>query len=141
MSVLFEPTRIGGLELANRFVRSATFESCAEPDGGVSDRLIDLLSALADGGVGLIVAGVVHVHPLGRISPRQASMAEDRFVDAWGRLTEEVHRRGGKIAPQIFHAGREAALYLGYIGQEALGPSVVPDDPYFEHTNRALTDA
>ncbi len=138
MSVLFEPTRIGHLALANRFVRSATFESCADFDGSVSDRLIDQLSALADGGVGLIVAGIANVHPSGQISARQASLADDRFLGGWTRLTEEVHRRGGRIAVQLFHAGREAALYLGFQGQEALGPSVVPDDPYFEHTNRAM---
>jgi 2,4-dienoyl-CoA reductase-like NADH-dependent reductase (Old Yellow Enzyme family) len=138
---LFEPVRINGLEIKNRFVRSATFEGCAGREGEVTPELIRIQTDLAEGGVGLIVAGVSNVDASGRISPRQASMAEDRLEDGWRRLTDEVHQRGSKIALQIFHAGREAALYLKFMGQEAVAPSVVPDDPYCDVPYRELTAA
>ncbi len=141
MSALFEPVRIKGLELKNRFVRSATFESCAGPEGVVTPELIRIQTDLAEGGVGLIVAGIADVEPRGRISPRQASMAEDRYIDGWRRLTDEVHQRGSKIAVQVFHAGREGARYLNYIGQEAVGPSLVPDDPYCDVPYREMSPA
>jgi 2,4-dienoyl-CoA reductase-like NADH-dependent reductase (Old Yellow Enzyme family) len=141
MSALFQPFRIQGLELPNRFVRSATFESCAGREGVVTPELIRVQTDLAEGGVGLIVAGVANVDASGRISPRQASLAEDRFEDGWRRLTDEVHQRGAKIAVQIFHAGREAALYQTHLGQEAVAPSQVPDDPYCDFPHRELRPA
>ena len=47
-------TSINGMSLANRFVRSATWEGLADEDGAVTPRLIDMMVALARGEVGLI---------------------------------------------------------------------------------------
>ena len=43
MSLLFEPTRIGPLEVKNRFVHSATYECMAGTDGEVTDELVPLM--------------------------------------------------------------------------------------------------
>ena len=40
MSILFSPLKIGNVELPNRFVSSATYESMAKETGEVSDELI-----------------------------------------------------------------------------------------------------
>jgi len=40
MSVLFTPKRIGGMEIKNRFVHSATYECMANDSGEVTDKLI-----------------------------------------------------------------------------------------------------
>ena len=42
-SVLFQPARIGSLELPNRFIRSATWEGLAAPDGGCTEELVHLM--------------------------------------------------------------------------------------------------
>ena len=57
MSVLFASTSIKKMVLSNRFVRSATWEGMAADDGGVTERLIDVQTDLARGGVGLIISG------------------------------------------------------------------------------------
>jgi 2,4-dienoyl-CoA reductase-like NADH-dependent reductase (Old Yellow Enzyme family) len=44
--MLFEPFRIKSLEIPNRFVRSATYDGCAEKNGHVSERQIALYEAL-----------------------------------------------------------------------------------------------
>ena len=41
MPALFESTEMNGMTLKNRFVRSATYEGMAEPDGQVTDELLD----------------------------------------------------------------------------------------------------
>ena len=46
MAELFDSTSINGMSLANRFVRSATWEGLADEDGAVTPRLIDMMVAL-----------------------------------------------------------------------------------------------
>ena len=41
MSKLFEPTIINGMILANRFVRSATYEGMENEDGSCPQKLIN----------------------------------------------------------------------------------------------------
>ena len=47
MVTLFDATTINGMTLANRFVRSATWEGMANDDGIVTPQLIDLMVELA----------------------------------------------------------------------------------------------
>ncbi len=44
MSRLFEPTSINGTIIANRFVRSATYEGMANDDGSCIQKLIDYIA-------------------------------------------------------------------------------------------------
>ncbi|MCP4366934.1 MAG: NADH:flavin oxidoreductase, partial [Deltaproteobacteria bacterium] len=55
MGSLFEETEINGMTLPNRFVRSATWDGLATDDGACTARMVDLLTELAKGGVGLII--------------------------------------------------------------------------------------
>jgi len=53
---MFTATQIKGLTLSNRFVRSATWEGLAGDDGSCTASLTEMMTPLAAGGVGLIVA-------------------------------------------------------------------------------------
>ena len=68
---LFEPFRIEGLELKNRFVRSATWDNTADSSGAVTDASEAIYRKLAQGGVGLIMTGFAYVAPLGQALPGQ----------------------------------------------------------------------
>jgi 2,4-dienoyl-CoA reductase-like NADH-dependent reductase (Old Yellow Enzyme family) len=61
VSILFEPTILKGMSLANRFVRSATWEGMATSDGICTGRLTETMARLAEGGVGLIITGHAYV--------------------------------------------------------------------------------
>ncbi len=137
--MLFEPFRIKSLEIPNRFVRSATYDGCAEKNGHVSDRQIALYEALARGGVGLIITGIAYVHALGRISVYQNSIAQDNDIAGLTQLTRSVHRFGAKIAVQLFHAGRERGKI--FQTQPALAPSFVAQDPFFSGLHRSMNEA
>ena len=71
MSRLFEASSINGMRLANRFVRSATWSGMAADNGECTPQLIELMTRLADGGVGLIITGHAYVHIQGRHQPYQ----------------------------------------------------------------------
>ena len=138
--MLFEPVRIKNLELRNRFVRSATADAGAEKTGHISERQIDLFSELAGGGVGLIITGIMYVHPGGRISFFHGSVAEDDTIPGLKKLAASVQKRGAKIAVQLFHGGREASRFLNSMNKKGIGPSVIPDDPYFTGEYSSMTE-
>ena len=62
MSILFEPQRLGRIEIQNRLIRSATYYGLADSDGRVGDASVELMKTLASNAVGLIVTGVVCFH-------------------------------------------------------------------------------
>jgi len=140
MSILFETIKIKNMELRNRFVRSATYDGCAERGGLVSSRQIKIFSKLADGGVGLIVTGITSVHHSGQISSSQSSIAGDDCIPGFKRLTATVHDRGARIAVQLFHAGRERARFIKDKSTQAIAPSFFPNDPYFTEEYRPMID-
>jgi 2,4-dienoyl-CoA reductase-like NADH-dependent reductase (Old Yellow Enzyme family) len=53
-SILFQPVTLKNMELRNRFVRSATYDQCADRKGHVTERQTKLFSELAEGGVGTL---------------------------------------------------------------------------------------
>jgi 2,4-dienoyl-CoA reductase-like NADH-dependent reductase (Old Yellow Enzyme family) len=124
-SILFSPIKIGSIEIPNRFVRSATHEFMAEDDGTPTGRLVDLYGNLAAGGVGLIITGHAYVHPLGKASPRQTGIYDDRFVAGLRLVTEAVHTHPSRIFLQIAHAGRQTKPRLA--GGTPVSPSPVYD--------------
>lgn len=109
MSVLFEKTEINGMELANRFVRSATWMGLAAEDGAVTSRLIDIMRTLAEGRVGLIISGHAYVCREGQAGPLQLGAYGDELVPGLKEMTGAVHDAGGTIVMQLAHAGTFAS--------------------------------
>jgi 2,4-dienoyl-CoA reductase-like NADH-dependent reductase (Old Yellow Enzyme family) len=138
MSILFEPTNIMTMSLRNRFVRSATYDGCAE-EGHVTENQTHLYSMLAKGGVGLIITGITYVHSSGQISRFQNSIAGEEFIPGLKKLTHAVHHEGARIALQLFHAGREARFPRSR-EEVPLAPSLLETDPYHEREYRALKE-
>ena len=123
MNKPFEPSTINGMMLANRFVRSATWEGMAADDGACTPKLIDLMTALAKGGVGLIISSHAYVSPAGQASPWQLGVYSDDLVPGLEAMAKAVHDNGGKIVLQLAHAGFFAIAKL--TGQMPLAPSNV----------------
>jgi 2,4-dienoyl-CoA reductase-like NADH-dependent reductase (Old Yellow Enzyme family) len=126
MAELFEGTTINGMSLANRFVRSATWEGLADEHGAVTPRLTEMMVELAKGEVGLIISGYAFVSPEGQSSTRQLASYDDRFLPGLRNMVRSVHTVGGKIALQLVHGGCAANATLS--GLEPVGPSVVEKD-------------
>ncbi|MCK9196235.1 MAG: NADH:flavin oxidoreductase [Syntrophales bacterium] len=112
MSKLFANSAINNLELKNRFVRSATWEGMADQDGNPTAKLLETMTALAAGGVGLIITSHSFVSPEGRATPWQLAIDKDDRIDGLRKMTDLVHAAGGRIAVQLAHAGTFAAAAL-----------------------------
>lgn len=123
MSSLFEQTSIHSMTLKNRFVRSATWEAMATDAGACTPRLIDLMTQLADGAVGLIISGHAYVSREGQAGPKQMGIYDDSLLPGLEQMASAVHARDGRIIVQLAHAGAQAATQLS--GLTAVGPSVL----------------
>jgi 2,4-dienoyl-CoA reductase-like NADH-dependent reductase (Old Yellow Enzyme family) len=121
MSTLFETTTINRMKLANRFVRSATWEGMANKDGSCTEHLAELMAELARGEVGLIISGHAFVSREGQAGPGQLGAYAGELMPGLQRMTEAVHDAGGKIILQLAHAGCQASYKL--TGLTPLGPS------------------
>ena len=121
MSALFEATTINDLVLHNRFLRSATWEGMAAPDGSPTVELVAVSTELARGGVGLIISGHAFVSEEGRAGLWQLGAHSDGMVAGLKDMVTAVHAAGGRIALQIAHAGLRAQP--GRDGPAPLGPS------------------
>ena len=121
MNKLFEQSTINGMKLSNRFVRSATWEGMAADDGACTSRLIDLITGLARGGVGLIVTSHAYVSREGQAGPWQLGAYSDALLPGLRALVDAVHKNSGKIVMQLAHAGFFAREEL--TGHPPLAPS------------------
>ncbi len=122
---LFEPGRIGSLELKNRLVMPPMGTNYALKDGSVTQRQIDYYEERSKGGVGLVIVEISCVDsPVGKAAVRQICIDDDRFIPDLSKLAESIKRHGAKAAIQIHHAGRQTSSKL--TGHQPVAPSPVP---------------
>ncbi len=105
MGALFEKSEINGMVLSNRFVRSATWEGMATDEGACTSQLIDLMSDLSAGEVGLIITGHTYVRQDGQHSPWQLGIHQDALIPGLQNLTRSVHEHESKIVVQLGYGG------------------------------------
>lgn len=108
MPELFERSAIKSMILANRFVRSATWEGLADDQGASTPRLVALMAELARGGVGLIITSHAFVRKDGRAGPWQLGACGQEHIAGLRNMAHAVHKENGKIVLQLSHAGCKA---------------------------------
>ena len=138
MSVLFTPTSLGPVRLANRLVRSATLECLCPDPHVVTDRYVRLYETIARGGVGLIVTGNAFVDAVGVVQGDNLLLDSDTVIDELRKVTVAVKRHGVPIFAQLNHGGRYARP--GLTGAEPMAPSAVRDS-INRILPRAMTEA
>ncbi len=135
---MFQPFRLGPLELKNRVVVSP-MDMYSARDGVPGDFHLVHLGSKAMGGAGLVMTEMVCVAPEARITPGCAGLWTDEQRDAWARITAFVHERStARIGLQLGHAGRKGSTRLMWEGMddplpegnwEIVGPSALPYGP------------
>ncbi len=138
MSRMNRPWKIGKLEIKNRIVRSATDEGFATPEGAPTQRLIDIDTELARGGVGLIIAGTTHISLEGRWGKNGTGMHHDNLIKPLKRLCTATHEAGGILAAQLLHCGTTVDPATVSERGALFGPSAMVD-PLFGQPVEELT--
>ncbi len=122
---LFEPIKIGSLELKNRLVVPAMSTLTATDEGAATEQFIAYLERKAQGGWGLIVTEYYGVAPNVGFFPRMLGIWNDELVENHKEVTRRVHAAGSKIAAQISHSGRET--FIGVSDENLVAPSPYKD--------------
>jgi 2,4-dienoyl-CoA reductase-like NADH-dependent reductase (Old Yellow Enzyme family) len=124
LKTLFDEISLGGVKVRNRLARSATFEFGADEEGRYARSMYDLYKGLAEGGVGLIISGMVGVDENSRIAPQMVKTYDDTFTQRLGELAKLVHDHGSKLVTQIAHCG--ARVSKTDSGKAPMGMSSLP---------------
>jgi anthraniloyl-CoA monooxygenase len=144
---MFQPFRLGTLELPNRVIVSP-MDMYSARDGVPGDFHLVHLGSKALGGAGLVMTEMVCVSATGRITPGCAGIYTAEQEEAWRRIVGFVHEHtGAKIGIQLGHSGRKGSTRLMWEGMddplpegnwEVCGPSPIPYGPRSQ-TPRELT--
>ncbi|HEX9647588.1 MAG TPA: NAD(P)-binding protein [Alphaproteobacteria bacterium] len=131
MTGLFDPGRIGPVEIPNRIVMPSMTTRTADEAGFVTDDTVAYFAARARGGVGLVTVEMSAPEPAGRHRLRELGIADDRFVPGLGRLVAAIHDAGARAAIQLGHGGGHTRADV--CGEPPIAPSAVPHQ-VFERT-------
>jgi 2,4-dienoyl-CoA reductase (NADPH2) len=102
---IFEPLDLGFTVLKNRILMGSMHTGLEEEKNGI-DKIAKYYAERAKGGVGLIVTGGISPNIQGWTGPFSARMSSKKHAKEHQKITEAVHKEGGKICMQILHSGR-----------------------------------
>ncbi|MBN2098092.1 MAG: FAD-dependent oxidoreductase [Dehalococcoidia bacterium] len=122
---LFEPTRIGKMEIKNRIVMPPMGTNMGTADGHVTEEIVCYYRERAKGGVGLIIVETTCVDaPVGKTTAYQLAIDDDKFIPGLSRLAETIHRHGARTVLQLQHGGRGTKSSI--TGIQPVAPSPIP---------------
>lgn len=127
---IFEPGKIGSLDLKNRLVVPPMLTEYADKDGNLTERYIRYYEEKAKGGFGLIITEDNAIEPRGAGFPNLPGLWEGINFEKHKELTSRIKKHGAKIFVQIYHAGREASQDI--IGLQPVAPSPIHDPAIYE---------
>ena len=121
---LFEPGKIGRVELRNRVVMTAMGTHMGDWNGCTNDGQVRFYEERAKGGCGLIIPEFTSVDgESGHCDMIQLGLYDKRHIKSFELICEAVHCHGAKIFAQLHHGGREAPPACNG-GKQAMAPSV-----------------
>jgi N-ethylmaleimide reductase len=123
MPTLFDPLRVGQIELDNRIIMAPMTRSRASDNGVQPNYTAEYYRQRAS--AGLIITEATNVSPMAKGYVRTPGIYTPEQIESWRAVTQAVHSRGGKIFMQIFHTGRIALPDLLPNNAQPVAPSAV----------------
>jgi 2,4-dienoyl-CoA reductase-like NADH-dependent reductase (Old Yellow Enzyme family) len=120
---LFEPIRVGSLELSNRIVIAPMCQYSAE-NGCMNDWHLIHLGHLSISGAALLTVEATAVLPDGRITWADVGLWSDETETAMSSTLDRIRRWSGiPIGIQLNHAGRKASTEVPWVGGAQIASS------------------
>jgi N-ethylmaleimide reductase len=128
MTTLFDPLRVGDIELATRIVMAPLTRNRASAGQVPNELMLEYYAQRADPatGAGLLITEATQVCPEGQGYLDTPGIHSAAQVAGWHRITEAVHARGGRIVVQLWHVGRISHVSLQPGGQAPVSSTARP---------------
>jgi N-ethylmaleimide reductase len=123
VSKLFEPYRLGALELPNRIVMAPLTRNRAALGNVPSSLAAKYYAQRAS--AGLIISEATQVAPEGQGYEATPGIHSPEQIEGWREVTKAVHANGGRIFLQLWHVGRVSHVSLQPGGRSPVAPSAV----------------
>ncbi|MDO9075395.1 MAG: alkene reductase [Rubrivivax sp.] len=119
MTTLFDPLRIGDIELATRLVMAPLTRNRASPGQVPNPLMAQYYAQRANPatGAGLIVSEATQISPEAQGYLDTPGIYNTAQVAGWRLVTDAVHAQGGRIVAQLWHVGRISHMSLQPGGQ------------------------
>jgi len=124
MNPLYETLRVGRHTLRNRLVMAPMTRSRADDASGVPSPLAAQYYTQR-ASAGLVITEGTYPSPLGKGYIRTPGIHSAAQIQAWKRITDAVHAKGGLIFLQLMHCGRISHPSLLADGQTPVAPSAI----------------
>ena len=124
MEKAFSPCEFAGKTLKNRIVMAPMTRSRAQNPGALPTELMALYYAQR-ATAGLIITEGTQPSIVGQGYPNTPGLHSAEQVEAWSKVTNAVHAKGGVIFAQLMHTGRIGHADLLPEGLVPVGPSPV----------------
>jgi 2,4-dienoyl-CoA reductase-like NADH-dependent reductase (Old Yellow Enzyme family)/thioredoxin reductase len=122
---LMQRFRLKNLTLRNRIVMAPMLSRLCDPDGIVSQKLIDYYAERARGGAGLIIVEYCYIDEKeSKANQGQLGAYSDQLIAGLGDLAEAIQECGARAVLQICHGGRSTSAR--YMGRQPIAPSAMP---------------
>lgn len=119
---LFEPIKLGTIELGHRVVMAPLTRLRSEMPGDIpGDLMLEYYTQRASKG-GLIISEATTISVPARGYFGAPGIYSEAQVAGWRRITDAVHAKGGKMILQLWHVGRTSHVDMTG-GVTPIGPS------------------
>ena len=122
MTSLFEPLQAGRMALANRIVMAPLTRN-RSPNAIPKPITAEYYAQRAS--AGLLVSEGTAISQQGQGYADVPGLYGTEQLDGWRRVTDAVHKAGGKIVVQLWHVGRVSHVDLQEDGQPPVAPSAI----------------
>lgn len=135
---LLEPGAIGRMTLKNRLIVPAMTTRFVGEDGKATEQFIAYHEARARGGWAMLITENFVIDRGVGVKRELPGIWNDEQRDSYRPFTRRIHEAGGKVAAQLYHAGRNT--HSGITGIHNVAPSPICD-PSNREVPHELTEA
>lgn len=121
---LFQPLRLGDLELPNRIAMAPLTRNRATPDG-LAPQDINATYYKQRVSAGLLITEATQISQQGQGYALTPGLYSREQIAGWRKVTDAVHAAGGRIFAQLWHVGRISHVDLQPGGGAPVAPSAV----------------
>ena len=130
MNALWNPVKIGKLNLSHRLAMAPMTRSRAKYDGSPGELAADYYVQRAS--MGLLISEGTQPSDDGQGYTTTPGIYTDAHVQGWRKVTDAVHKAGGHLFIQLMHAGRISHPDNTPHHRQPVGPSAISaDQPMF----------